>query len=131
MPRAHRKTAATTTTEAGDNGHRDARFTDRVGHLHQSAHQLLDEARSTFEDLGEAVDIPGRVRRNPYGMVLAALGAGYVLGGGLFSPLTFRLLGLGVRLAAVPLVKKELLGFAGAVASGFTSEGDEEVSSPS
>lgn len=128
MPRAQRKTAPTV---PGDNGHGDARFTERVGHLHQSAHQLLDEARSTFEDLGEAVDIRGRVRRHPYGMVFAALGAGYVLGGGLFSALTFRLLGIGVRLAAVPLVKKELLGFAGAVASGFTSEGDEEVSSPS
>ena len=127
MPRAHRKAAAPAT---GDNGHGEARFTERVGHLHESAHQLLDEARSTFEDLGDAVDVRGRVRRHPYGMVFAALGAGYVLGGGLFSPLTFRLLGIGARLAAVPLIKKELLGFAVAVASGFT-EGDDEVSSPS
>jgi hypothetical protein len=126
MPRAHRKAPT-----PGDNGHGDARFAERVGHLHESAHQLLDEARSTFEDLGEAVDIQGRVRRHPYGMVAAALGAGYVLGGGLFSPLTFRLLGLGVRLAAIPLVKTQLLGFAEAAVSGFTSEGDDEVSSPS
>ena len=135
MPRAQRKAAAAPGDNSpgdnglGDNGPGAAGFADRVGHLHQSAHQLLDEARSTFEDLG--VDVRSRVRRHPYGTVLAALGVGYVLGGGLFSPLTFRLLGVGVRLAAVPLVKTQLLGFAEAAVSGFTSEGDDEVSSPS
>lgn len=123
MPRAHKKTPA-------DNGHDEAGFVERVGHLNESAQQLIDEARNTFEDLGEAVDVRGRVRRHPYGMIAAALGAGYVLGGGLFSPLTFRLLGLGVRLAALPIVKKQLMGFAEATVSGFT-ERDDDVSSPS
>jgi len=123
MPRAHKKAPS-------DNGHDGDGFVDRVGHLNESAHQLLDEARSTFEDLGDAVDIRRRVRRHPYGMVAAALGAGFVLGGGLFSPLTFRLLGLGFRLAAIPMVKRELAGFAEAAISGFT-EGDDDVSSPS
>jgi hypothetical protein len=119
MPRAQKKRPA-------DNGHDDAGFVERVGHLNESAQQLIDEARSTFEDLGEAVDVRGRVRRHPYGMVAAALGVGYVLGGGLFSPLTFRLL----RLAALPLVKSQLAGFAEAAVSGFT-ERDDDVSSPS
>lgn len=123
MPRAQKKAPA-------DNGHDGSGFVERVGHLNESAQQLLDEARSTFEDLGEAVDVRGRVRRHPYGMVAAALGAGYVLGGGLFSPFTFRLLGLGVRLAAIPLVKRQLAGFAEAAVSGFT-ERDDDVSSPS
>ncbi len=114
------------------NGHQAQQgFAGRVGHLNDSAHQLLDEARSTFEDLGAAVDLRGRVQRHPYGMVAAALGVGYVLGGGLFSSLTFRLVGLGVRLAAIPLVKNQLLGLAEAAVSGFTGSGNDDVASPS
>ena len=105
-------------------------FAGRVGHLNESAHQLLEEARSTFEDLGSAIDLRGRVQRHPYAMVAAALGVGYVLGGGLFSGLTFRLASLGVRVAAIPVVKNQLLGLAGAAVSGFTS-GNDDVSSPS
>jgi hypothetical protein len=111
------------------NGHHQHSFAGRVGHLNDSAHQLIDEARSTFEDLGQAIDLRGRVNRHPYAMVAAAVGVGYVLGGGLFSSLTFRLLGLGVRVAAVPLVKQQLLGLAEAAVSGFADADD--VGSPS
>ena len=112
------------------NGHDHPQgFVGRVGHLNDSAHQLLEEARSTFEDLGQAIDLRGRVQRHPYAMVAAAVGVGYVLGGGLFSSLTFRLLGVGVRVAAIPVVKQQLLGLAEAAVSGF-ADGDD-VGSPS
>jgi hypothetical protein len=105
-------------------------FVGRVGHLNDSAHQLLEEARTTFEDLGQAIDLRGRVQRHPYAMVAAALGVGYVLGGGLFSGFTARLLGLGVRAAAIPLVKNQLISLAGAAVAGFTGDSDD-VPSPS
>ena len=108
-----------------------ANFVGRVGHLNQSAHQLVDEARSTLEDLGQAIDLKGRVQRHPYGMVATALSVGYVIGGGLFSPLTFRLVGIGARLAAIPLLRKQLVGLAEAVVSGFTSEGSGGDGPPS
>lgn len=114
---------------SGNGHHPPEGFAGRVGHLNDSAHQLLDEARSTFEDLGQAVDLRGRVERHPYAMVAAAVGVGYVLGGGLFSSLTFRLLGIGVRVAAIPLVKHQLLDLAGAAVSGFA--GGDDVGSPS
>jgi hypothetical protein len=114
---------------ASGNGQPQQGFVGRVGHLNDSAHQLLDEARSTFEDLGHSVR--GRVQRHPYAMVAAALGVGYVLGGGLFSSLTFRLVGLGVRVAALPLVKDQLLGLAEAAVSGFAGGDADDVSSPS
>ncbi len=114
---------------SGNGHHHQEGFVGRVGHLNDSAHQLLEEARTTFEDLGQAVDLRGRVQRHPYAMVAAAVGVGYVLGGGLFSALTFRLLGLGVRVAAVPLVKQQLLGLAEAAVSGFADADD--VGSPS
>jgi hypothetical protein len=117
-------------SSSGNGQHAD--FVGRVGHLNESAHQLMDEARSTLEDLGHALDLTGRVQRHPYGMVATALGLGYVLGGGLLSPLTFRLVGMGVRLAAIPLLRNKLLGLAEAAVSGFTSEGSGDgPSSPS
>jgi hypothetical protein len=120
-----------TNPPSGNGQHQTQGFVGRVGHLNDSAHQLLEEAKTTFEDLGQAIDLSGRVQRHPYAMVAAAFGVGYVLGGGLFSALTFRLLGIGVRLAAVPIVKAQLLGLAEAAVSGFTGDGADDVSSPS
>ncbi|HEY5678094.1 MAG TPA: hypothetical protein VIR81_14970, partial [Myxococcales bacterium] len=58
----------------------------------------------------------GRVDRNPIGMVLAAAGIGYFLGGGLFSPVTGKLVKIGLRVALIPLVKSQLANLAGAQA---------------
>jgi hypothetical protein len=77
-----------------------------------TAEQVWDRTRDSFSDLGDALDIKGRVDRHPYGTVAAALGIGYVLGGGLFTPLTARIVRLGVRigmrLAVLPLVRQEV-----------------------
>ncbi|MCP3101776.1 hypothetical protein LZ198_23135 [Myxococcus sp. K15C18031901] len=97
----------------------DAGFGQRVDQLGSEAQQLFTDARGAMEDLGQTLDLRGRVERNPYGMMVAALGVGYVLGGGLFTPLTARVLRLGVRLAALPFVKDELLGMAEAAFQGY------------
>lgn len=79
------------------------------------AQRVVEEARAFSSSLSgsaarfnESLDLRGRVQRNPFGMVLAAAGIGYVLGGGLFSPLTGRLVKVGIRLALIPLVKSQL-----------------------
>jgi hypothetical protein len=74
--------------------------------------------RSTAEDFGHAFEVRRRVRRHPYAMVAAAVGVGYVLGGGLFTRTTARLLGVAGRVAALPLIRSELVGLAEAVLSG-------------
>jgi TRAP-type mannitol/chloroaromatic compound transport system permease large subunit len=59
----------------------------------------------------EILDVAGRVQRNPYGMVGGALAIGFVLGGGLFTRLSGRIAGAGLRMglmAALPLLKQEL-----------------------
>ncbi len=91
-----------------------------VTEVEQSAAQLMDSARTAVEDLAEKIDLRGRVDRNPYAMVAAAAGVGYVLGGGLFTPLTGRIIKLGVRLAALPFVKDELVGMAESALDGYT-----------
>jgi hypothetical protein len=67
--------------------------------------------RSDASTLPEIFDIEGRLRRNPYGMVAGALAVGFVLGGGLFTRLTARIAGAGLRIglaAAWPLLQQEL-----------------------
>jgi hypothetical protein len=82
--------------------------------------RMVEEARAFKEALGESaerfvksVDLRGRVQRHPFGMVCAAAGAGYLLGGGLFSPVTKKALRIGVRLALIPILKNALAGLAG------------------
>jgi len=88
------------------------------------ANKMVDEAKAftravseNVNSFSESVDLRGRVQRAPIGMVSAALGIGYVLGGGLFSPVTRRLLKLGAGMILVPFVKKQLAVMAGSSAS--------------
>ena len=97
----------------------DGGFGHRVDQIGSDAAHLWGNARSAVTDLGQTLDLKGRVDRHPYGMMAAALGVGYVLGGGLFTPLTARILRLGVRLAALPFVKDELVGMAEAALQGY------------
>jgi hypothetical protein len=64
-----------------------------------------------WELVRDIVDIEGRVERHPYGMIAGAMGAGFILGGGLFTRLTERLAGTAMRLglmAALPRLEEEL-----------------------
>ncbi|MFY0530402.1 hypothetical protein ACN28I_46935 [Archangium gephyra] len=96
-----------------------AGFGHKVDRIGSDAQQLWEDARGAVTDLQDTLDLKGRVDRNPYLMMAAALGVGYVLGGGLFTRTTGRLLRLGVRLAALPMVKDELIGMAEAALSGI------------
>ncbi len=82
--------------------------------------RMVEEARafkaaigSTADTFTRSIDLRGRVDRNPIGMVLAAAGIGYFLGGGLFSPMTGKLVKIGLRVALIPLVKSQLANLAG------------------
>ncbi len=94
---------------SADGGKKLGRQMEKVGH---TAEQMWDRTRDSFSDFSDAVDLKGRVKRHPYGTVAAALGIGYVLGGGLFTPLTARIVRMGVRigmrLAVLPLLKEEV-----------------------
>ncbi len=83
---------------------------------------LLRDANSALNGVADAVGLTPRVEKNPYALVAAALGAGYVLGGGLFTPTTARLLRLGLKLAAVPMVRERLLDVAEAAVDGVLSQ---------
>ena len=101
----------------------------RVDRASDNAHEAWSRTRETVSDIKERLDVDGRVARNPYGMMAAALGVGYVLGGGLFSPLTARLVGfgmrMGLRLAAIPFLENELRGLTESVMNGESDESGE------
>jgi hypothetical protein len=109
----------------------------RFDRASDGAQEAWSRTRETVDDIKERLDIEGRVARNPYGMMAAALGVGYVLGGGLFSPLTSRLVGfgmrVGLRLAAIPFLENELRGLTESVINGAgeseeSAEGGERKS---
>jgi len=105
----------------------------RFDRINDTAQEAWSRTRDTAKDLKDALDIDGRVARHPYGTLAAALGVGYVLGGGVFSPLTARLVGfglrMGLRLAAIPFIQNELLGLAESAAAG--GDAGEETGSKS
>ena len=86
---------------------------DHARRMAEEARAFKDAVASQADSLTRAIDLRGRVQRNPIGMALAAVGLGYVLGGGLFSPLTGRVVRIGIRLALIPLVKSQLSNIVG------------------
>jgi hypothetical protein len=71
----------------------------------------VEEAKRSLETAVD--DVRERVEDQPVKTLALAVGAGYVIGGGLFTPLTGRLfytgLRIALRLAALPLVREELM----------------------
>jgi len=56
--------------------------------------------------------VESRLKRNPYGTVAGALGMGFVLGGGLFTRLSAKLFGAGLRAAlmvALPILERQIV----------------------
>jgi hypothetical protein len=79
------------------------------------AEQIVDMAKtasSAINGVADAIGLSPKVEQNPYALVAGALAAGYVLGGGLFTSTTTRLLRIGVKLAAIPQVRDRLLDVA-------------------
>lgn len=98
-------------------------FGQRLDQVGEDARRFVEDARGAVDHLTSSLDLRGRVERHPYGMVAAALGIGYVLGGGLFTPTTARMVRLAMKLAALPLVKDELIGMAEAAVDGLSGRG--------
>lgn len=71
-----------------------------------------------------------QTKEHPGRTVAIALGAGYLLGGGLFSRLTFRILGAGVRIGLrmglVPLMTQSIVGLGTDLLMRTSSARDDE-----
>jgi hypothetical protein len=104
---------------SGFNGERRKKDPSPMEHAARAVAEAQAFGRSVSEAssrLQSTLDLNGRVHRSPIASVLVAAGIGYVLGGGLFSPLTKRALKIAMRLAVVPLVKGQLAGLVSGMA---------------
>jgi|SRR5215471_20308125 len=120
---------------AGNGAHGNQRpgLGARVEHISSSAQQVWTEARDAVSELKETIDLRRRMEEHPYAMLGAAAAVGYILGGGLLTSMTGRLIRLGLRVAALPLIKDELWNLAGSAVAGFSSRppsSSSEASSP-
>lgn len=97
-----------------DGGHQLIRQIGRAG---DTAHVAWSWAGETVDGLGE------RMKRSPLATMAGAVGVGYVVGGGFFSPLTRRVVGMGVRvgilLAAAAYLAEGVAGWSLADATGI------------
>jgi hypothetical protein len=88
----------------------------------QELSELVSSANDVVNQFAKDTGLAEKVEQSPYGMIAAALGVGYVVGGGLFTPTTSRLLGLATKLLSVPLVQNQLLNVAETAVDQFVSQ---------
>jgi hypothetical protein len=100
------------------------RTSDAEGHKAKDAAKPPGDA--AIEPL--ALDVAALVEAHPVGTLATALGLGYALGGGLFTGFTARLLRwgfrLGVQLALVPALEREIPGLASTLGRSLEKSGD-------
>lgn len=89
--------------------------------------QAIHNANSAINGFADAVGLTEKVEKSPYGMVAAALGVGYVLGGGLFTPTTLRVLRIGMKLASIPAVRERLLDVAESAVDGVLAKAADDT----
>lgn len=99
----------------------------RAERVIRQSRALGDDVRELAGELSEAAreirsrfDLSDTIRQHPIRTVLVAAGVGYVLGGGLFTPFTGRLIRLGARAMFVPIVKNQIEAMA--AGTGMVSE---------
>lgn len=101
----------------------------QISRLEDNAGDAWSRTRGAFSDVNQSIDVKGRIDRHPYGTLAAALGVGYILGGGFFTPLTARILRLGlkvgVRLAVLPLLNDEAANLVSNLVGGEAPAGGE------
>ena len=70
--------------------------------LADDVEQIYERARESSSSLRDLYD------RNPYAVLAAAAGTGYILGGGLLSPFTKRIARMGMKALVVPVALSKL-----------------------
>lgn len=80
---------------------------------------LLSELGETAVELYERIDLRREMEEHPYRTLGIAAGIGYVVGGGLFTGFTRRVLGMGARILLVPLAQATLGQIIGELEEGF------------
>ena len=76
--------------------------------LGEDVRGLASELSAAASEVKAKMDLSESVQRHPFRAVFIAAGVGYVVGGGLFTPLTGNILRLGFRAMLLPMLKGQL-----------------------
>lgn len=94
--------------------------------LRDEAGALYGELRCAVADASRVLDLKGRMERTPWLTLAAAVGFGYLLGGGLFTRATARALHFGSRALLVPLLRAQIEALAAGAAAAPAYSGSED-----
>ncbi|WP_373048932.1 hypothetical protein [Vulgatibacter sp.] len=78
----------------------------------RSVGDIASELGDAAVELYERLDVARQLQEHPYRTLAVAAGVGYVLGGGLFTPLTGALVRVGSRAMLLPLLQSALTNMA-------------------
>lgn len=100
-------------------------------HADERAHGPPDDAEGDQAGLPDLDSLREIYDRNPYAVLGAAAGFGYVLGGGLLSPFTKRLTRMGMKALVLPVALSQLRELTHESGDGLPENGEQsEPSSP-
>lgn len=91
---------------AGDNpAHR---IIDDGQNLMDTSKRILDDAHQIYDKVRNQSSMREIYQDNPFAVVAGAVGLGYVLGGGLFTPFTRRVMRIGLKGLIIPIAGTQL-----------------------
>jgi hypothetical protein len=93
-------------SEASDDSDRD--IFDEARNVVEDSEKLADDVGDLYERVPETGSFRDVYEKNPYAVLAAAAGAGYLLGGGLFTPFTKRILKTGMKAVVIPVAVSRL-----------------------
>jgi hypothetical protein len=91
---------------AGDNPTRQ--LIDDGQKLMDNSKRVLNDAHQVYDKIRGSASPSQFYQDNPFAVVAAAAGVGYLLGGGLFTPFTRRILRIGLKGLIIPIAGSQL-----------------------
>lgn len=113
-------------SESSDDSERD--IFDDAREVVEDSENLADDVGDMYERVRETASVREYYEKNPYAVLAAAAGAGYLLGGGLFTPFTKRIVKTGMKALVIPVAVSRLRELTQGAASEELDHLEEEVS---
>lgn len=100
-------------------GQNDAqRLIDDSRTLIDDSRRVADDVQNLYDKLRTGGSLGEYYQKNPYAALAAAAGVGYVLGGGLFSPFTKRLVKFAMKGMIIPIASAQIKNMTAAAQGG-------------
>lgn len=91
---------------------RAERVINQTRALNEDMRGLASEIASAAKEIKMKAALGPAVQEHPFRAMMIAAGVGYVLGGGLFTPLTGTLVRVGARAMLLPMLRNQLSNLA-------------------